>query len=143
MLTSVCVKIIDSMARTLHVMAYADAVEQGSIKGPRASAGQDWMDIAPKTRPEAKIEAAVLAGQIITMNKKGLLFLLRDAMYADAMQNNDIHLLNNLINNTEYDDKYIEDFGHCLAMQSLGSGVSWFDDHAEFSLELPHIEFYY
>ena len=32
----------------------ADAVEQGRIKGRRASMGGDWDDVAPKTRREAK-----------------------------------------------------------------------------------------
>ena len=36
------------------------------------------------------------------------------------------------------------DFGYALAMQSLGHGVSWFDDHPDiprFTLQLPHIDF--
>lgn len=35
-----------------------------------------------------------------------------------------------------------ERFGECLAHMAVGAGVSWFDDHAEFALVVPHIEGY-
>lgn len=35
---------------------------------------------------------------------------------------------------------YLEDFGICLIMMTLGTGVSWFDDHAKFDLKTPYIE---
>jgi hypothetical protein len=35
---------------------------------------------------------------------------------------------------------YLEELGHCLMMQVLGTGISWFDDHARFPLELPRVE---
>lgn len=38
--------------------------------------------------------------------------------------------------------EYAREFGHYLAMQALGHGVSWFDDHARFDLTVPHSEFY-
>jgi hypothetical protein len=44
---------------------------------------------------------------------------------------------------TELEPKYVSDFGHYLAMQSLGHGVGWFDDHEHFELKLPLIEFMY
>lgn len=31
-----------------------------------------------------------------------------------------------------------ERFGSCLAHMSMGTGVSWFDDHARFPLTVPH-----
>jgi hypothetical protein len=39
-------------------------------------------------------------------------------------------------------DEYARDFGHYLAMMSLGHGVSWFDNHARFDLKVPLTEFY-
>lgn len=154
MLTTVCSKIIDAMARTLHLLAYADAVENGTLRGRKPGPGGDWDDVAPKTRREARDFACYLAGQITQMNKKSLLFLVRDAMTADAAQYHrtskspgaDIvyaGLIENLKNETEYQDKYLERFGHCLVMESLGHGVGWSDDHADFNHKVPHVEFYY
>lgn len=40
----------------------------------------------------------------------------------------------------EVSPEYAADFGHYLAMMSLGEGVSWFDDHEMFPIELPSIE---
>lgn len=33
-----------------------------------------------------------------------------------------------------------EEFGHYTMMPALGEGVSWFDDHGDFVLKLPHWE---
>lgn len=33
-----------------------------------------------------------------------------------------------------------EHFGRDLAMQAMGHGVSWFDDHKKFPIKIPHIE---
>ena len=33
-----------------------------------------------------------------------------------------------------------EHFGRDLAMQAMGTGVSWFDDHKKFPIKIPHIE---
>lgn len=137
MLTNICLQIIASMARTLHVTAYADGVENKTIKGCKAGAGQDWMDVAPKTRPIATQTAFYLAGQIATMNGKSLLFLVRDAMKADGK----IKSLSDDVDT--YDSKYLSDFGHYIVMESLGHGVGWTDDHEEFGLKLPLVEFSY
>ena len=40
------------------------------------------------------------------------------------------------------DSDYAGEFGHDLAMQAMGHGVSWFDDHHKFPLKVPHTEFY-
>lgn len=34
------------------------------------------------------------------------------------------------------------DFGYTLAMQAMGHGVSWFDDHPDFDIKIPHYEVY-
>jgi hypothetical protein len=140
MLTTVEETIINSMARTLHVCAYADAHDNHDLPegSPGASHGEDWMDVAPDTSDEAKMFAAVLAGRIQEMNGKSLLFLIRDAAIADGINPDEC-----------YDQPvgrrghtYCEMFGHYLAMQSLGHGVSWFDDHEKFPLKTPLVEFY-
>jgi len=38
------------------------------------------------------------------------------------------------------EDAYLDSFGHYLAMQAMGHGVSWFDAHAKFPLKFPRIE---
>ena len=32
-------------------------------------------------------------------------------------------------------------FGHYLAMEAMGHGVSWWDTHARFKIEVPDVEF--
>ena len=33
-------------------------------------------------------------------------------------------------------------FGFDLGMQGMGHGVSWFDDHPQFQIHIPHVEVY-
>lgn len=133
MLTTIDSQIITAMARALHVCAYADASDAGQLPEghERAGQGSDWMDIAPETSAEAKEFAAYTGGRIAAMNGQSLFFLCRAAAMADGENPDDIG------------GKYVDDFGHYLAMQCLGHGVSWFDDHAKFDLKLPHVEFYW
>lgn len=39
--------LVAPVARTLYLLSYADAVENGQIVGPRPGAGEDWDDYAP------------------------------------------------------------------------------------------------
>lgn len=114
-------QIIDAMARALFVDAWARRQEEA---GKRFRPGVDLMDQAPGTNKAAKVAAADLAKTIERRNSKSLEDLFRDAVAAGGEDNSD-------------------KFGHYLAMQSLGHGVSWFDDNPEFPLDLPLIEFWY
>jgi len=129
--------IIDAMARALFVSAYADYVDQSpDTHLPYASMGQDWMDVAPPT-PQYVLDAAnQLLGRIEELNKTNIWSLLWLAARADEVLGveGSVH---------DLPAKYVSDFGHYLAMQSLGHGVSWWDDHEKFPMELPHIEFMY
>ena len=129
MLTGTDEKIIESMARTLFVCAWADAEENA---GRSHGHGVNLMDVAPATPESAKAFALYLAGRIHEANGKSLLLLIFDAARADNYPHPEKYL----------EPEYVEDFGHCLAMQSLGHGVSWFDDHASFPLKVPQVEFY-
>lgn len=124
------------MARTLFLMAYADAVERGEVRGKVPRAGQDWDSAAPKKTPSRFIyDAFRLIGRIEQMNGSSIICLLYKAAAADG---HDVYNQNfDVVPNRE---SYAQDFGHCLAMQSLGSGVGWFDDHNSFELKLPYIE---
>lgn len=116
--------IIEAMARTLFVDAWASAMEErGETHG---WAGQDLMDLAPETSSEAKAAAAKLAAEFVALNGKSLTDLLEAAAAADG--------------DAALNPSYVESFGHNLAMQAIGHGVSWFDDHAKFPIEFPRSE---
>lgn len=127
--------LIDSMARTLFVCAYADQQESRAEDGLRAKlakGGEDWFDVAPKTPAIARDEALKLWGRIEERNYN-MFSLLYTAAKADGMDPNAFEFA--------WDEEYVKSFGHYLVMGSLGHGVSWFDDHKKFELTLPDIEF--
>src|SRR3546814_16466558 len=76
--------IIDEMARTLWVLAWADAEEE---HGGRAYPGMDLMVVAPETPPEAWDAANQLVGQFCGINACGIHTLLFRAARADAEAN--------------------------------------------------------
>lgn len=85
----------------------------------------------PDPPDEVMLHAASLWGRVSQLNKMSPVCLLAMAKAADGMHDEDIA-----------DAEYCFDFGWCLAMQSLGHGVSWFDDHEQFEMETPDVEFY-
>lgn len=138
--------IIDAMARAFFVSAWAD--KQGH-RG-RNLAGQELMDIAPKTPKFARDFALMFAGQC-----GSLLVALNNAARADIMELSSISQWTAYGDMTETEraslddmvealkmDGYSRDFGHYLAMMGMGTGVSWFDDHAKFEISVPHVEAY-
>jgi hypothetical protein len=129
--------IVEAMARALFVSAYADHCdEDGSDPDlPRAGPGEDWMDIAPPTPQYAVDTANRLLGRYEEANKTNIWALLFKAAVEDGEIPKDGTLMNLPL------PKYASDFGHYLAMMALGHGVSWFDDHVEFDLVVPHVEF--
>lgn len=125
--------IIEGMARALFVSAYADYCDsEGADPNlPIATCGTDWMDVAPAT-PQYAIDAANrLLGKFEERNHRSIWVLLAKAVEADELP----------VDHSHRDAEYVRLFGHYLAMGALGHGVSWFDDHEEFPLEFPYIEF--
>lgn len=117
------------MARALFVCAWVTAKEElGTNFPPRT----EYMDVAPATPLLAVFSAYRLAGAVEQANGMNLLALLHKAAKADG-----IHGTSTLDSPSA---DYAESFGHYLAMESMGHGVSWFDDHARFELTLPDIE---
>lgn len=128
---------LEGAARAFFVCAYADFVEEGHstdnelsederearLALPRAMMGSDWYDCAPET----PINAYVLAGELWA----GLYHL-----------NGEAGPYSLVLRAEEADGKPVdaEEFGRDLAMQAMGTGVSWFDDHAKFPIKVPHIE---
>jgi hypothetical protein len=132
--------IIDSAARALFVQWWADQCSCGfesetcRLAGdghedwdadaehiPNDPGGEELMDIAPETPLGACQCAASLVTTIIMLN--GL------PAWAEVCKRAEV----------QGDG---ERFGFCLAMEALGHGVGWADDHAEHGLILPYVGFY-
>ncbi len=121
--------ILDGMARAIWVMAYANYVEELSKDERKAGghpvnlSGITWDDQAPET-PDSAVEAA--RDLYILMNRangeKTVGQLYEQACFVDKIRPT---------------TKLATTFGHYLAMQAMGEGVSWFDDHKTFPLKFP------
>ena len=121
-------QIREGIARAIFVLAWADT-EESEGRGGMGWAGQDLMNLAPDTSPEAYAKADQIIQQIQQANGKSVTDLFHEAMAADGYSDG------------EYDYFQANRFGHALGMMALGTGVSWFDDHERFPLKVPHNEF--
>lgn len=117
-------QIIDAAARAAYVSAWADyQEEQGeSLRG-------ELMDQAPSTPAAARKWAVKLISEMEKLNGQKI-----DKMYARAAA----------MPHTSSWHKRAEpdDFGHYTAMQALGHGVSWGDDHPEHGFLIPSADFH-
>ncbi len=113
-------RIVGAMARALFVTAWADAEEEAG----RTHHGE-LMDLAPETTPEAIDAAEALSREFEEKNQTAF-----DVMYetAAAMEDHDV-------------SPTPEDFGHYTAMEALGHGVSWKDDHPKHGFAVPNVDF--
>lgn len=111
----------EGMAKALWADAWASAEEEAG----RSHSGEEIMDIMPEVPHEALIDAYRLVGYFEEANGVSLSQLFDQAMNADQI---DPAIVSN---------DYKESFGHYLAMAAIGSGVSWFDDHESFDLNVP------
>lgn len=116
--------IIQSMARTLYVCAYADAIEEGSIEGPRPGPGEDWFDFAPTlhdSESDAEELAEKMLAQFLRMNAPHL----EPAAALDELFAEWCTPESQTYATRPHDADH---FGHAIAMQSLGQGVGLNDD---------------
>lgn len=125
-LDSLYLEFTEGAARALFVDAWASEKErEAEDTGVRAwPPGSELMDIAPETPAEAILEAGRLLGMLEEANKTSVHVLVAAAAKADGVSEIDV-----------------SEFGHYIAMQALGHGVSWFDDHKKFSIKIPNFEF--
>jgi hypothetical protein len=128
---------LEGAARAFFVSAYADYVEEGHstdndltdderaarLDLARPRGGQAWSDFAPENPPNAYALAGELWNALHTANGEAGVYSL--ALRAEAADG-------------EAPDP--EKFGYYMAMQAMGHGVSWFDDHKDFPIEFPDIE---
>lgn len=130
-------EIVDSMARTLFVDAWArdweylwEDYENEDIEEAAASVGvevpsfqgAELMDSAPPTEDEAYVEAQKIYDSIEQANPGVDLATFLPPGYTDE----------------DYFDR--DSFGHYLAMQAMGSGVRWSDSHPDHGLKIPYRE---
>lgn len=124
---------LDGMASALWQTAYASWVE-GMTKAERRAHGDvpvnlsgiNWNDIAPET-PDAAMNAAQQLAELFETDNGCTL----EELQARAARADD---------GDDADDVDDELLGHYLAMQAMGEGVSWFDDHEEFEVVFPTFE---
>lgn len=112
-------------ALAMWVCAYADYCdEHPSAALALPGAGEDWYDYAPEPPPNAYALAGEMWAALAAANPGGAgVYTLADrAEKADGERPN------------------AEEFGRLLAMQHMGTGVSWFDDHKPFEMVVPHAE---
>ncbi len=128
-------EIIGSFTRIMFVQAYASFVDrcyedkEDTDDLPQAGSGEDWMDHSPATPPECT--AACLAYIAEIEAHTGVTV---EALYWSACMacNREGHTCR----------KHSPDaFGSDMAMQFVGTGVAWNDDHA-MRLDLPYSEGY-
>lgn len=147
MIDKLTLAFIESAARTIHVTAWAEYVEEhckvcdrSEVEhnqllphafAPKESlAGVNLLDIAPPVSDLARIAGAMLAGHLCEANGVSIPVLLHRARVADEIDG-------------DADASYAREFGHAVAMEALGTGVSWLDDHGEFELVVPEIRYHY
>lgn len=114
------------MAKTFFASAWADYEEQVA-QNPHG--GVDIMDVMPDNIPES---AFIAADKVINFVQKET--------------GKPISELYNIAANTEgkhYREPTEEDFAYSLAMQSMGHGVGWSDNHPDLTFKLPHLEYSY
>lgn len=142
-------RITNAVARTLTLLAIADAwegEERDSFNFPSdfqgAGPGEDWDDVIPEHKPpsEALSVARLIVERTQVLNK-GRSIEDIGSDWDTACAADDDHGAE-----FEWSDEGPERFGHCLAMQALGHGVSLDDDvpHGR-AYERPvtgHHEFY-
>lgn len=113
-------------AAAFFVSAWGDKEEEAGRSYP----GKDLMDVAPDTPDYVMKEAYRFIGALENANKRHIASIFHKAIEADVAEGKDVK-------NKDYPDL----FGHYLAMEAMGHGVSWWDDHAKFEIVVPHVEF--
>lgn len=116
------------MARLLFVSCWADEEDAKFDRGegPGAPGGCELTDVAPETTLDARLMAARIIGMIEQVNQSNVILLFDRAEKANKKEG------------IPAPDPY--KFGSDLAFMAMGHGVSWFDDNAEFEMEVPQIE---
>lgn len=108
--------IAGSIARTLFSEAYVSNEEEHGRSPPQ---GRNWDNFVPKTPASGINHAYRLIGAFEQINNGVLI-----AIFAAACRDNNVEY-------TTPPREFVEAYGYYIAMESLGHGVSWNDDHNE------------
>lgn len=125
--------VILGAANAIWWTSWADAMEEAG-RGAALS-GHNVASIAPPTPLRAKALGEALMAKIdrATSDSAGAGGGERHYVLAEWER---------LVREDGVGNSHIDDFGYYLAMEALGCGVGWADDHAPHELEVPHIEVY-
>ena len=115
--------VIDGMAEALWATMWADKMDELGVGGHMS--GMEITEIMPKVPPEAIALGQKIAQQIEQANSISLDNFIPPGFSSEDWYSSDA-----------------EKLGWYLAMQSMGHGVSWADDHEDHGLKLPHVENY-
>lgn len=117
-------EIIEGMAEIFWGLAWADWADENGIN----LSGKDILEEMPEIPEESYYFSYRVLGMYEVLNDIEINALFCRAIRFDG-------------NKVSYDNAEMRKrFGNCLAYMALGTGVSWFDDHAEFGLQTPYIE---
>ena len=121
-------KIVQGCAECLWATAWADHVEESGCYNLVACQIEDHM-------PEIELDAFIAAGRIIGAIEQAsgtnIYALLWACLRADGKDPEDDAVR----------DEHANHFGWDIAHMALGSGVSWFDDHAKCeALKVPYMD---
>ena len=137
--------IVSGIASILWGDAWAQHIENARDEGRKPCqnlSGCKIEDVMPEIPKMARQRAMLLARSYGKDNGEVCLADLIVAAYrADECFDED-YSDEDLLRDIQENDSYQEEFGNCLAWMAMGAGVSWFDDHSDFPLEVPHIENY-
>jgi hypothetical protein len=114
---------VNGMARILWGNAWADHAEEHDCFN---LSGQEVTEVMPEIPEVVYRKAERLSGAIEQANGLSLPAIFSQAMKAEGKT----------VEHEDYWGADAEGFGSYLAHMAVGSGVSWFDDHAEFKLSL-------
>lgn len=116
-------EIVAGMAEIMWASEWSSHAEE---HGCVSLSGRQILDIMPPVPAEAKKLASNLAKAFESKNGVPLTTLYAQALAADEAEGK---------GGRRHSGP--EHFGSDLALQDMGHGVSWFDDHAEFPLKFP------
>lgn len=111
----------DGMASAFFATAWADMVEEEGMDVNLS--GEEITNIMPEIDPSAEASAEKLYKRIEKDNGRSMERIVEEMYMREG---------------GDEDYEFEELFGHYLAMESMGHGVSWSDDHAHHGLALPH-----
>lgn len=135
--------IVTGAARALFVMAYSKYCEEHpddfSLQRPKP--GGDWMDAAPNTPMFVNAFQYDFAEKLIAKIEEMNQISIVQAWLAASRK---VKMSQDWLDGIDTGEKEptIGSFGHCLAMEALGNGVSWSDYFPPHNLNLPRIEYY-